>query len=146
MTLWSSTLEKLLSFSINLFARQLYSPQSSHLDTVPLWSPTNLCKCHLPSTKVDDLAMGSQVYPCHTEQICKEQCRGTGVSRCHQRLFPRPLSSYICLHEPRHVQNSCSKWSLWVLKWYRDQGKDHVRSNVQAAAATFSNLDWKTKR
>lgn len=24
--------------------------------------------------------------------------------------------------------------------------KDHVRSNVQAAAATFSNLDWKTKR
>lgn len=30
MTLWSSTLEKLLSFSINLFARQLYSPQSSH--------------------------------------------------------------------------------------------------------------------
>lgn len=34
---------------------------------------------------------------------------------------------------------------LWILKWHKDQEKAHMCPSVQAAAATISNLDWKTK-
>lgn len=82
----------------------------------------------------------------HRLQRAVPMARQVSVHVTTVSSFPRPLSLYICFREPSHVQNSCSKWSLWVLKWHRDQGKDHMCSNVQAAAATFSNLDWKTKR
>lgn len=47
MTLWSSTLEKLLSFSINLFARQLYPPQSSHWIQFPWRQQIPVCAIFL---------------------------------------------------------------------------------------------------
>lgn len=123
----------------------LSSPKLT-LDTVPLWSPKTPCTRHVPLVTVDDLALGCKCTHAILQRSAKSSA-DVQVSADVINVFSldRPLSSYICLHEPSHVQNSCSKWSLWVLKWHRDQGKDHVRSNVQAAA-TFSNLDWKTKR
>lgn len=148
MTLWSSTLEKSLSFRINLFAHQFYPPQSSHwmqfsllISNKSLCTPSSCGRDGWPGTGV-----GMPVPHCTDLQRAVPMARQVSVHVTTVSSFPRPLSLYICFHEPSHVQNSCSKWSLWVLKWHRDQGKDHMRSNVQAAAATFSNLDWKTKR
>lgn len=59
------TFEKLLSFSINLFACQLYLPPNSHFGySSPLISDKALR--HFPSAKGYDLTQGCQVCTCHT--------------------------------------------------------------------------------
>lgn len=89
MTLWSSTLEKSLSFSINLFAHQLYPPQSSHwmqssllISSRPLCTPSSCGRDGWPGTRV-----GVPVPHCTD---CREQCRWPG--RC-QSMSSRSLLS-----------------------------------------------------
>lgn len=143
------TFEKLLSFSINLFARQLYPPQKLTSRIQFPWFPIKLCMHDLPSAKagVQSDARMPGVHMPHCARIFpKEECRHPGMLGAIRASPLHHSHPYVCLHKPSHAQNSYSKRSLWILKWHKDQGKAHVRSSVQAAAATFSNLDWKTKR
>lgn len=143
------TFEKLLSFSINLFARQLYPPQKLTSRIQFPWFPIKLCMHDLPSAKAGvQSVQGCQVCTRHTA-LRSSPKRNANTRVRLGALGASPLTHshpYVCLHKPSHAQNSYSKRGLWILKWHKDQEKAHVRSSVQAAAATFSNLDWKTKR
>lgn len=145
MTLWSSTLEKLLSFSINLFARQLYSPQSSHWIQFP---------SDLQQISVNAIFLRRRWMIWQWEARCTHVVLHRSAKSSAEVQVLADVINAFSLDHSHHTFAFMSPGmfrtpvanGVWVLKWYRDQGKDHVRSNVQAAAATFSNLDWKTKR
>lgn len=86
---------------------------------------------------------------CHTAQTCRGQCRWMGgVSDAIAAVSSLDYSDCIfafvnpAMFRTPVANGVCEFWNDTEIKGK----KDHVRSNVQAAAATFSNLDWKTKR
>lgn len=90
------TFEKLLSFSINLFARQLYPPQKLTSRIQFPWFPIKLCMHDLPSAKagVQSDARMPGVHMPHCARIFpKEECKHPGMPGCDQGLSPTPLSS-----------------------------------------------------
>lgn len=90
------TFEKLLSFSINLFERQLNPPQKLTSQIRFPWFPIKLCMHDLPSAKagVQSDARMPGVHTPHCAQIFpKEEWKHTGVPGCYQGLSPTPLSS-----------------------------------------------------
>lgn len=118
------------------------TPQSSHWIQFSLLISNNPCMHHLPSAE-----MGG--YTCAILHRLAERSanRQAGVSdvitvfsldhaHCtfafvNPAMFRTPVAN-----------GDCEFWNDTEIKGK----KDHVHSNVQAAAAMVSSLDWKTKR
>lgn len=157
--LWESThtlsydLMKLHTWEVAKFQYQfictstLSSPKLA-LDTVLPSSPRP--SLHPPSSRGRAGRSGAGVgLLCHTAQTCREQGRWTGrVSAAVAAVSSLDHSHCIfAFVNPAMFRTPVANGvrEFWTDTEIKGK-KDHVRSNVQAAAATFSNLDWKTKR